>query len=311
MNDIDLAAVDLNLLVVFEAVFQARHVGRAAQRVHVSSSAVSHGLGRLRELFDDPLFLRTPKGVVPSARATELSVPIAEILGRVREVVGSVAPFDAARSSRRFAIGASDANSALFLPPLIGILRREAPHVGLSLKNLLPTAGLEELGAGMDLLVIAVDDVPARYAAKVVHQEEFVIAARARHPFFRAPTLKHYCAAQHVLVSMTGAHHGHVDDALAEKGLSRRVALSVPNFMLALAALGDTDLLAAIPLSLAAAYARTFGLTYVKAPFAERRWPVCAVAPKVALADAGVAWLLASVERAASSGLTQRARPRK
>jgi DNA-binding transcriptional LysR family regulator len=163
----------------------------------------------------------------------------------------------------------------------------------------------------MDLLVMPVDDVPARYAAKVVLEEEFVIAGRARHPFFRAPTLARYCEAQHLLVSMTGYHRGHVDDALAERGLSRRVALTVPNFMLALTALADTDLLAAIPQSLAVVHARTFGLTYVKAPFSERRWPVCAVAPKVALADAGIAWLLTVVERAVGGRLTPRSRQRK
>jgi hypothetical protein len=104
---------DLNLLVLFEAVFQAGHVGSAAARVHVSPSAVSHGLGRLRQLFDDPLFLRTPKGVVPTARASELAPPIADILARVRNVMGTVEPFDPATSTRRFTIGASDATSVV------------------------------------------------------------------------------------------------------------------------------------------------------------------------------------------------------
>ena len=84
MNETDLTRIDLNLLVLFEAVYSERHVGSAAKRLHVSSSAVSHGLGRLRELFDDPLFLRNPKGVVPSARAEALAQPIAEALSRIR-----------------------------------------------------------------------------------------------------------------------------------------------------------------------------------------------------------------------------------
>ncbi|HEY6724037.1 MAG TPA: LysR family transcriptional regulator [Polyangiaceae bacterium] len=94
LNDIDLSRVDLNLLVVFEAVFRERHVANAAKRLHVSPSAVSHALGRLRDLFDDPLFLRNPKGVLPTARAAAISESVSEILSRVRGVVGSVAPFD-------------------------------------------------------------------------------------------------------------------------------------------------------------------------------------------------------------------------
>ena len=89
LNQIDLSRIDLNLLVVFEAVLDERHVGRAAERLNLSASAVSHGLGRLRRLLNDPLFLRTPKGVVPTARALELAAPIAGILAQVRSVVAT------------------------------------------------------------------------------------------------------------------------------------------------------------------------------------------------------------------------------
>src|SRR6478672_9855447 len=112
LKRIDLARADLNLLVVFETVLEERNVGRAAARLNLTPSAVSHALGRLRQLLNDPLFLRTPKGVVPTARAAELAEPIADILARVRRVVATAEPFDAARSTRRFALGAPDALSA-------------------------------------------------------------------------------------------------------------------------------------------------------------------------------------------------------
>ena len=91
LNEIDLSRTDLNLLVLFEAVLAERNVGRAADRVDLTPSAVSHGLGRLRRLLNDPLFLKTPKGVVPTARATELAAPIADVLTRVRSVVSTAA----------------------------------------------------------------------------------------------------------------------------------------------------------------------------------------------------------------------------
>src|SRR5687768_5722774 len=104
----DLARVDLNLFVLFEAVLEERHVGHAAERLKLSPSAISHGLGRLRRLLNDPLFLKHPKGVVPTARATALAEPIARVLAQARQVVASADPFDPRRSTRRFTIGASD-----------------------------------------------------------------------------------------------------------------------------------------------------------------------------------------------------------
>src|SRR5215218_8072033 len=102
MMEPDLSRTDLNLLVLFEVVLQERHVGRAAERLNLSPSAVSHGLGRLRRLLNDPVFLRTPKGVVPTARALELAHPVAEVLAGARRVIASTAPFDPRTSTRAF-----------------------------------------------------------------------------------------------------------------------------------------------------------------------------------------------------------------
>ena len=105
--------MDLNLLVLFDVVMKEQHVGQAATALHLSPSAVSHGLARLRRLFDDPLFLRTPKGVVATDRAAQLAEPIAEVLARVSSEVASATPFDAARSTRRFTLGMADATAAV------------------------------------------------------------------------------------------------------------------------------------------------------------------------------------------------------
>lgn len=309
LNNIDLVGVDLNLLVVFEAVFAERHVANAAKRLHVSPSAVSHALGRLRELFDDPLFLRTPKGVHPTARATAVSPPVSEILARVRGVIGSVAPFDPALSSRRFVVGAPDAIAAVVLPFLVPLMQREAPRIDLGFRHLLPQSVVAELDSGaIDLALTPFDEsVPARFATKTVFDEEFVVAARLGHPFLAAPSLRRYCQELHLLVSTSGDASGYVDGLLAEKGLARRVAFSVPSFMLALSVLAESDLLAALPSTLVAAQGERFGVTSVKAPFAGRRWEVGALIPKVALADPGIAWLSDALARATSEGLADHA----
>jgi DNA-binding transcriptional LysR family regulator len=314
LNAVHLANVDLNLLVLFEVVLAEKNVARAARRLSLSASAVSHGLARLRRLFEDPLFLRTPKGVVPTARACELAPAISDILVRVEGVVASSTPFDPASSSRRFVLGTADASAVVHLPALLAHTRSSAPHIDISVRHIFPNEALSELEARkVDLALVAVDDVPARFAAVTLYDEEFVVAARAGHPFLKAPSLKRYAAAQHVLASASGDAHGFVDAALQQKGLSRRVALTVPSFMLALATLPQTDLVSAIPSSLARSQAARFGLGWVTAPLPLRRYAMRVVTTRAAMQDAGVAWLrdaLVAVALPASDTPKRRARIR-
>ena len=299
LHEIDLSRADLNLLVLFEVVLDERHVGRSAQRLHLSPSAVSHGLGRLRRLLNDPLFLRTPKGVEPTARAKELADPIADVLARARRVISTAAPFDPATSGRRLAIGAPDAIAAAFLPALLADMRENAPHIGLRVRHVHPETVVAELDARrIDLAVAPIEEVPARFVTRALYLEEFVIASRAGHPFAEEPTLDRYCEMQHLVVSISEDTQPYVDRMLAKHGRSRRVALRVPNFMLALALLAETDLLAAAPPQLLALHADRFGVIGTKPPLALGPFQICALAPRVALMDAGLAWLFDRVSRA-------------
>ncbi|ARV57984.1 LysR family transcriptional regulator [Nostocales cyanobacterium HT-58-2] len=316
LNEIDLSRADLNLLVLFDVVMAERNVGRAADRLHLSPSAVSHGLGRLRRLFNDPLFLRTPKGVVPTARATDLAAPITDILARVKSVMSLTEPFDPSTSSRRFMIGAPDGVSAVFLTPLLTELNKAAPRIDLGIRQLLPTAGesspdrvwreaFTDLDAhAMDIAILPTDDIAARFLSKTLYEEEFVIAARVGHPFAVEPTLERYCQMQHLVVSLTGDAFGFVDRILAEEGRRRRIALTVPNFMFALAILAETDLISALPKRFVAMHAQRFGVVGTEAPLSLGRFRLNAVAPQVAMMDLGLAWLfdmLGSVGRASTT----------
>lgn len=310
LNPIDLSRTDLNLLALFEVVLEERHVGRAAVRLNLTPSAVSHGLGRLRRLLNDPLFLKTPKGVVPTARATELAEPIADILARVRSVISTAEPFDPATSARRFTIGAPDGVSAVFLPPLLAELRDHAPGIDISVRQLLPTQGetsperawrsaFADLGArAVDIAIIPSDHIPARFHQRILYEEDFVVAMRAGHPFAKAPTLDRYCEMQHLVVSLTGDAYGFVDRVLAEQGRSRRIALTVPNFMFALAVIAKTDLISALPRRFAAMHAPRFGVVDLEAPLPLGRFRLNAVAPKVAMMDMGLTWLFDVLGRA-------------
>jgi DNA-binding transcriptional LysR family regulator len=298
LKQIDRSRTDLNLLVLFEAVLEERQVGRAASRLNLTASAVSHGLGRLRRLLHDPLFLRTPKGVVPTARALELAEPVAEILAHVRNVVSTAEPFDPARSTRRFTIGAPDGISAVVLAPLLADLNETAPGIVVSLVQLLPSparvwqSALTDLEArAMDIAIVPTDEVPARFTHRVLYEEDFVIAMRAGHPAARRLTLERFCGMEHLVVSHSGDPHGFVDEYLMAQGRSRRIALTVPNFMFALAVIAESELIAALPRQFLAIYGQRFGIVGLEPPLPLADFRIRAVAPKVALMDAGLAWL--------------------
>lgn len=311
LNEIDLSRVDLNLLVLFEAVMEARHVGRAADRLNLSPSAVSHGLGRLRTLLGDPIFLRTPKGMNPTERAERLAPLVADVLARIREVVATAEPFDPRRSTRRFTIGVPDGIAASLLPILLRQIGEEAPGVDLSIRQLLPTRSATDLNSAwagalteldartLDVAIIPTHDVPKRFARSVLVEEDFVVAMRASHPFAAGLDLARYCALSHIVVSDTGNPVGNIDLALAGQGLSRRVALTVPNTMLALALLRETDLVCAMARRLVMHHGPSAGAVAVEPPLRLPAYRITAVTPAVALQDKGLAWLMDKLRCAA------------
>lgn len=304
LHEIDLSRTDLNLLVLFETVLEERHVGRAAHRLSLSPSAVSHGLGRLRRLLGDPLFMRTPRGVVPTDRALQLAEPIADALARVRGVLAAATPFDPASSRRRFAIGAPDGVSAVILPPLLARLKAAAPGVDIAIRQLLPIRGetdparawrgaFEDLETrALDVAVIPIDDIPARFHRRGLFEEDFVVVVRRGHPAAEGLDLDGYCALKHLVVSASGDPYGFVDSALAAQGRARRVALTAPNFMFALSLVADSDMVCALPRRFAQAYGPAFDLVIVEPPLPLGRFRLNLMAPGSAPKDAGLAWLL-------------------
>jgi DNA-binding transcriptional LysR family regulator len=171
------------------------------------------------------------------------------------------------------------------------------------MRQLLPSAGgllrgdpwaeaYAELDARtLDVAIAPFSDIPARFVTQTLYDESFVIASRPDHPFAQSPGLDTFCAAQHVLVSQSGDSYGFVDKMLAEKGRSRRVALTVPNFMQALAVIGETDLIGAIPRHFLALHAKRFDLAMTEPPLDLSSDPLQIAVSRAAMMDAGIAWL--------------------
>lgn len=313
LNAAKLARIDLNLLVVFALLYEEQKAGRVAERLHLSPSAISHALRRLRIVFDDPLFVPNPKGVTPTARAHQIAPIVDEMMARADALAASAAPFDPASSRRRFRLGATDTALATFLPALMETLARTAPNIDLSLVALLPgrdatspdnawlpsTAMLDR--GELDLAVLPWTPPSSRLAVQRLYDEEFVVAYRKGHPFGRTPTLQAYAACSHVLVSATGDAGGFVDQALAQQGLQRRVALTAPNFHLALDVIRRTDLIGAVPRSFGEFHAADLGIELAALGVSQPPSPMSLIALKAAMADQGVAWLFDLITTAGRS----------
>ncbi len=157
----DLRRIDLNLLVILDALLSEQHVTRAAERVHLSQPAVSHALARLRDVLGDPLLVRQGGTLVPTARALELAAPLAEALAQVQALL---APnrFDPASAKRRFRVAMSDYSAAIFLPRLVRVLRREAPGIDLQIIQTSREGMVEGvLNGDLDLAAGVFPDMPA------------------------------------------------------------------------------------------------------------------------------------------------------
>ncbi|MCX7893234.1 MAG: LysR family transcriptional regulator [Burkholderiales bacterium] len=257
----DIRAVDLNLLVALDALLAERNVSRAARRLGLSQSALSAQLAKLRELFGDPLLLRTPRGMLPTAKAGELAAPLRQVLFEIGRLVQPSEAFDPARAAVTFAIAATDYVEYAMLPRIVDHLAVNAPAARLAVRPPDFTAIARQLESGeVDLALLGrhnLANAPPDVRSRPLYTERFVAVVRREHPRVGARlTLDLFCELDHVLVSLSGgAFAGFTDQALAAQGRSRRVRLSVPHFLLVPEIIARSDMIAVLPERLARGYA--------------------------------------------------------
>lgn len=267
MNTVHVEAFDLNLLLAFDALWTERHVTRAARRIGVTQSAMSHALRRLRAQLDDALFQATPHGLVPTARAHAIAPALAEALALVRRAVEQTTRFSPATLQRTFTIGTTDYGELVLLPRLMARLCREAPGVRLIVRPAIDS-GWRELTSGEHDLVLGVAAAQgAGLRGEVLFSDGFVSLLRAGHPAAkRTLTLARFVELPHVLVSPQGRGEAAVDAALRERKLVRRVVLRVPHFLSAPLVIAETDAIITLPERVARAVAAQHGLVMRKPP---------------------------------------------
>ena len=251
----DMRSIDLNLLVSLDVLLTERNVTRAARRLHLSQPALSAQLARLRAVFDDPLLLpsRSGRGMIPTARASELVQPLRSVLMDLDTLVKVKSGFDPAVSERRFVIAATDYGGIAVGLPLLAGAQDVGPGVQFAIRSLDPGRILEQVENGeVDVVIAPTFMIPASLVSKPLFEEELMMAQRKGHPRGNGPIdLDTYCELDHVLVSPSGgAFFGSVDEVLQGLGRNRRIAVSVQNFLLAPAILNHTDYVSTLPLRL-------------------------------------------------------------
>ena len=268
-NHFNLAGIDLNLLVIFDALIAEQHVTRAAKKIGLSQPATSSALSRLRVLFQDELFVKSSRGVTPTPKAIALAEPIRQALLDIQAAISSQHNFDAATSERTFRLGMDDYTEALFLPRLLQYVERIAPNIKIQVFPSNWQRSSELLDADeVDFTLGHCPHWKTWHRRQLLYEERFVTVMSQNNPLAKNPiTLTDYVAASHLLVSPKGDMVGLVDDRLSQLSLKRRVAMSMPNFLPATMVVATTNLIATLPAQIAKTCTSTLKLHISSLPF--------------------------------------------
>ena len=264
----DIRAVDLNLLVIFDAMARHRSVNRAAEAVGLSQPATSAALARLRLVFGDALFVRGGAEMKPTPRALELAPAVHGVVEAISTQILQQASFDPLVAERAFTILTPDIGEIAFIPPVLRRLRHDAPKVRLRAVSMPRKAAAEALESGAAELAVGFfpDLQKAGFFQQGLFKTSYACIACATNQDVGARlTLKQYLAARHVVVRPEGREHA-FDRVLEEKGHHRRVMLELSHFMSLLAILPGSDLIATVPDDIATAVERHIRIKRIALP---------------------------------------------
>lgn len=253
---VNIKNLDLNLLVVFDALMRERNATRAASRVGLSQPAVSAALRRLRAALGDPLLVRTRGGMQPTPRAEEFFASIARSLDGIQLALQSGAAFVPARAERSFDIMLSDVGEIIYLPRLIKYIQREAPNVHLTIRRLARPLVQDELASGNIDLAIGWISRPRGLRQEILFDEDFVAVVRAGHPRIgKRMTPAQFTTESHLVVGRKNAAAtspllraaAEVDRTLPDVTHPNRIAMQVPHYLGVPSIIASTDLVCVVP----------------------------------------------------------------
>ncbi len=268
----ELRNFDINLLVAFKALMRERNVSRAAEKMFITQSAMSHVLHRLRQQLDDPVLVKTSHGMQPTQRALSLIEPVEKVLQEIELLIQQPSSFEPASSMRRFVLGATDYLEFLLLPPLINQINPLAPAVDIHVQRTaseFPSESLENNTLDMVLGFEVMLSPPAHFHRHTLFDDRMACVVRKDQPQTQKGelTMEQYLAANHMLISRTGSNMGIIDDWLAQRKFERRIGLIVPHFLSAPLIVAQTDYVLSLPLRIGQQFASFAALKVLSLPF--------------------------------------------
>lgn len=289
----NLRKLDLNLLLVFEAIYAERSISRAAEKLNLSQPAVSNALTRLRESLNDPLFERTAQGMMPTARAKALKAPIQKALGILELSLRGEDRFDHQQSDREFVIAIEDYAESVILPQIVAWLTGVAPNIRLTIRSESSATLKEALRDGtVDMAIdyFALSD--KGYHSQCLITENLVSLVRKEHPRIgERLTLQGFVQERHAILAPRHRALPMIDLALSKRGLRRKVALIVPHFRSMPALVQNSDLICTLPRRMAHQYAEQFGLKVHAVPIRMPDFPIYLTWHEAFQGDRGHEWL--------------------
>jgi DNA-binding transcriptional LysR family regulator len=296
MNGVHLGSFDLNLLVALDALLAERSVTRAAARVGITQSAMSHTLARLREQFDDEILVRGAGGMVPTTRAAALGEVVGKALGDIARALSPPRPFHPRTAEARVTIGTSDYAELVLLPQLCRRLADEAPGIDLRVLPVDAEIGPPLSSGALDIVIapLGEGDGGPGILARRLFEERFVCVVRRGHPLaHQRLTVARFAAASHALIAPRGKEGGFVDEALAKLGHKRRVAVAVPHFLIAPHLVAASDVILTLAERVARVLAEPLGLVVLAPPreLALRGFTMSAIWHERTQADPALSWV--------------------
>ena len=242
-------SIDLNLLIVFDAVRRHRTVSKAATALGLPQPTVSNALRRLRAIFDDQLFVRAAGGVIPTPFAEQISSHVSEGIAAFDRTLHFKNEFDPAVAHRVFTILMTDIAEAIILPRLLEACRRTAPGVSFRTIQLPTDAIVPALRAGdVDLAIGYMPSLRTGLMQQMLFLSDYACLASARHSTIRQRVTKHiFCSARHAIAEAQGTGHDLVEKTLRKLGLDRQIGARVPHFLALPLIVASSDMLATVP----------------------------------------------------------------
>ncbi len=262
-------SLDTRLLQIFDEIYKTRSVSRAAEQLGLGQPVVSIALGKLRQHFGDPLFVRTSSGMDPTPLGEELVRPIRNAIDALQAALGYRTAFDPRTVQRMFRIAMTDISQIVLLPGLWTRLHQLAPGVTVDVANLsLETAHMLESGE-VDLALGFMPQLDAGFYQQTLFAQRYVCLASVDHPRIQGElTLERFQAEEHAMVISSGTGHGYLERELARQGVTRKVVLRVPNFLGVAFVVEHTDLVVTIPARLGDMLSRHGRFRIYPTPFA-------------------------------------------